>query len=165
MLPASLLVATPDSVARTAPAASWILARAAATSSTSSTAPDALLLAATDPAQPWGAALDWPAVQGSEDGGRTKHRPGRKAGALVVLVAGTPTLYVERGGKSLLSFTTDPEALRHAAEELAAAVRDGRLAPLAVERADGVSALGAELGKVLTAAGFRATPKALRLRA
>jgi ATP-dependent Lhr-like helicase len=135
------------------------------TSSTSNTAPDALLLAATDPAQPWGAALDWPAVQGSEDGGRTKHRPGRKAGALVVLVAGTPTLYVERGGKSLLSFTTDPEALRHAAEELAAAVRDGRLAPLAVERADGVSALGAELGKVLTAAGFRATPKALRLRA
>ncbi|MGZ4520135.1 MAG: hypothetical protein ACXVGA_04245, partial [Mycobacteriaceae bacterium] len=91
--------------------------------------------------------------------------PGRKAGALVVLVAGTPTLYVERGGKSLLSFTTDPEALRHAAEELAAAVRDGRLAPLAVERADGASALGSELGKVLTAAGFRATPKALRLRA
>ncbi|MGZ4530887.1 MAG: Lhr family helicase, partial [Mycobacteriaceae bacterium] len=135
------------------------------TSSTASTAPDALLLAATDPAQPWGAALDWPAVQESEDGGRTKHRPGRKAGALVVLVAGTPTLYVERGGKSLLSFTTDPEALRHAAEELAAAVRDGRLAPLAVERADGASALGSELGKVLTAAGFRATPKALRLRA
>ena len=39
--------------------------------------------------------------------GDTKHRPGRKAGALVVLVDGAPVLYVERGGRSLLSFAVD----------------------------------------------------------
>lgn len=62
---------------------------------------DAVALAATDPANPYGAALPWPAVPG-ESG--TGHRPGRKAGALVVLVDGELALYVERGGKSLLCF-------------------------------------------------------------
>lgn len=62
------------------------------------------MLAASDPAQPYGAALDWPAAVGG-----TKHRPARKAGALAVLVDGVPGLYVERGGKSLLSFSTDPD--------------------------------------------------------
>ena len=61
-----------------------------------------VVLAAADPAQPYGAALAWP-----DTVGETKHRPGRKAGALVVLVEGAPALYVERGGRSLLSFTTE----------------------------------------------------------
>src|SRR5581483_6934542 len=65
-------------------------------------ATSAVVLAAADPAQPYGAALPWPNVVGE-----TKHRPGRKAGALVVLVDGVPVLYVERGGRSLLSFTED----------------------------------------------------------
>jgi ATP-dependent Lhr-like helicase len=127
--------------------------------------PSALLLAATDPAQPWGAALDWPTVVGAETEGRARHRPGRKAGSLVVLVDGTPALYVERGGKSLLSFTEEPAHLQAAARTLAAAVKDGRLGPLAVERADGGDALGSALGAVLADAGFRATPKGMRLRA
>jgi len=127
--------------------------------------PEAVLLAATDPAQPWGAALDWPAVTGSDVDGGAKHRPGRKAGALVVLVGGTPALYVERGGKSLLSFTTDVVALGQAAATLAEAVHDGRLASLSIERADGADALGSELGTLLADAGFRSTPKGLRLRA
>ena len=127
--------------------------------------PDVVLLAATDPAQAWGAALEWPPVTGSETEGGVRHRPGRKAGALVVLVGGTPALYVERGGKSLLSFTTDAAALNQAAAALAGAVRDGRLASLAVERADGADALGSDLGAVLATAGFRTTPKGLRLRA
>jgi ATP-dependent Lhr-like helicase len=123
-------------------------------------APSAMVLAAADPAQPWGAALPWP-----ENLGEGKHRPGRKAGALVVLVDGTPALYVERGGRSLLSFTEDEPALRAAAAALAGAVREGWLGSLAVERADGVGSLGSRLGDVLTEAGFRATPKGLRLRA
>ena len=127
--------------------------------------PVAVLLAATDPAQPWGAALDWPAVVGAETEGRAKHRPGRKAGSVVVLVDGTPALYVERGGRSLLSFTAEPSHLLAAARTLAAAVKDGRLGALAVERADGGDALGSELGTVLAKAGFRATPKGMRLRA
>ncbi|HEX3650304.1 MAG TPA: DEAD/DEAH box helicase, partial [Pseudonocardiaceae bacterium] len=119
-----------------------------------------VVLAAADPAQPYGAALDWPAAIGD-----TKHRPGRKAGALVVLVDGKPVLYVERGGRSLLSFTDDEQALRTAAESLAKAVHDGWLGELAVQRADGAAALTSGLAEVLRDAGFRATPKGLRLRA
>jgi ATP-dependent Lhr-like helicase len=119
-----------------------------------------VVLAAADPAQPYGAALPWPATLGD-----TKHRPGRKAGALVVLVEGAPALYVERGGRSLLSFTTEREELTAAAQALAGAVHEGWLGSLAVERADGVGSLGSELAEVLTDAGFRVTPKGLRLRA
>jgi ATP-dependent Lhr-like helicase len=123
-------------------------------------APTAMVLAAADPAQPWGAALSWP-----DTAGGSKHRPGRKAGALAVLVNGTPALYVERGGRSLLSFTEDDVMLRAAAHALAGAVREGWLGALAVERADGVGSLASHLAEVLTEAGFRATPKGLRLRA
>ena len=119
-----------------------------------------VVLAAADPAQPYGAALAWPATVGD-----TKHRPGRKAGALVVLVEGAPALYVERGGRSLLSFTTERTELVAAAQALAGAVHEGWLGTLAVERADGVGSLGSELADVLTEAGFRVTPKGLRLRA
>ncbi|MGE3285675.1 MAG: ATP-dependent helicase [Pseudonocardia sp.] len=120
----------------------------------------AVVLAAPDPAQPYGAALPWPATVGE-----TSHRPARKAGALVVLVDGAPVLYVERGGRSLLSFSSDAVELRAAAEALAGAVHEGWLGTLAVERADGVGSLGSELAVVLTEAGFRVTPKGLRLRA
>ncbi|NIH87950.1 ATP-dependent helicase [Amycolatopsis granulosa] len=120
----------------------------------------AVVLAATDPAQPYGAALAWPAVPGD-----TKHRPARKAGALVVLVDGVPALYVERGGRSLLSFTEDEPTLKAAAHALSRAVREGWLGQLAVQRADGEQALTSALADVLRDAGFRATPKGLRLRA
>ncbi|WP_028932960.1 ATP-dependent helicase [Pseudonocardia spinosispora] len=122
--------------------------------------PTAVVLAAADPAQPWGAALSWPATSGE-----SKHRPGRKAGALVVLVDGSPALYVERGGRSLLSFSEREEVLQAGAQALAGAVREGWLGSLAVERTDGVGSLGGHLAEVLTEAGFRATPKGLRLRA
>ena len=119
-----------------------------------------VVLAAADPAQPYGAALPWP-----DSVGDTGHRPGRKAGALVVLVDGAAALYVERGGRSLLSFTDERTELQAAAEALAGAVHEGWLGTLAVERADGVGSLGSALADVLTEAGFRVTPKGLRLRA
>jgi ATP-dependent Lhr-like helicase len=119
-----------------------------------------VVLAAADPAQPYGAALPWP-----DTVGETAHRPARKAGALVVLVDGAPILYVERGGRSLLSFAAEHEELKAAAEALAGAVHEGWLGTLAVERADGVDSLGSALAEVLTEAGFRVTPKGLRLRA
>ena len=122
--------------------------------------PTAAVLAAADPAQPFGAALPWPDALGD-----TRHRPGRKAGALVVLVGGVAVLYVERGGKSLLSFTEDEDALRRAAQALAGAVREGWLDELAVQRSDGEGALRSRMADILTEAGFRATPKGLRLRA
>jgi ATP-dependent Lhr-like helicase len=122
----------------------------------------ALVLAATDPANPYGAALSWPQAPAPE-GGRG-HQPARKAGALVVLVEGACALYVERGGRTLLSFSDDPAVLQPAADALALAVRDGALGKLAVERADGVPVVASALGSALEAAGFRPTPRGLRLR-
>ena len=84
--------------------------------------------------------------------------PGRKAGALVVLVDGELCLYVERGGKSLLSWSDDPETIQPAADALALAVRDGMLGRLAVERADGGAVLDSPLAAALQAAGFRPDP-------
>jgi len=127
-----------------------------------------VLLAAADPAQPYGAALPWPERPGET---ASSHRPGRKAGALVVLADGSLVLYVERGGKTLLSWTDDPELLRPSAVALASAVRDGALGRLTVERADGLTvghragAEGSPLAQALEAAGFRPTPRGLRLRA
>lgn len=119
-----------------------------------------VVLAATDPAQPYGAALPWPPTVGE-----LRHRPGRKAGALTVLVDGAAVLYIERGGRSLLSFTGDPGPLRAAVHGLAGAVQQGWLGSLSVERADGEAALGSALAELLREAGFRATPRGLRIRA
>jgi ATP-dependent Lhr-like helicase len=123
----------------------------------------ALVLAATDPANPYGAALPWPEASRPTDGGRG-HQPARKAGALVVLVDGACVLYVERGGRTLLSFADDAAALQPAADALALAVRDGALGKLQVERADGLPVVASPLGVALETAGFRPTPRGLRLR-
>ncbi|HZI98656.1 MAG TPA: DEAD/DEAH box helicase, partial [Actinomycetales bacterium] len=124
--------------------------------------PSTVVLAAADPANPYGAALEWPARSEQATG----HKPGRKAGALVVLVDGRLTLYVERGGRSLLSWTDDAGDLQSAADALALAVRDGALGKLVVQRADGEGLLGGDhpLTAALTQAGFHTTPRGLRLR-
>lgn len=124
----------------------------------------AVALAATDPANPFGAALPWPVRGGEND---TAHRPGRKAGALVVLVDGALTWFVERGGRSLLSFTADPETHNAAGAVLAELVTRQRVPSLLVERIDGVPVLESRDSPVvdaLTAAGFSRTPRGLRLR-
>ena len=132
----------------------------------------ALVLAATDPANVYGAALPWPdrpvapTADDAAASGRKGHQPGRKAGALVVLVDGDLVLYVERGGKTLLSWTDDPVHLQAAADALALAVREGALGRLTVEKADGDALLGSghPLVDALAQAGFHATPRGLRLR-
>ncbi|UDY24966.1 ATP-dependent helicase [Nocardioides sp. Kera G14] len=118
-------------------------------------------LAATDPANPYGAALAWPPPR---DG--TGHRPGRKAGAVVVLVDGELVLYVEKGGRTLLSWTEDPEQLKAATTELAAVAHRGALGRVTLEKADGEQLLGAKtpLREALGEAGFSSTPRGLRLR-
>ncbi|OEJ94111.1 ATP-dependent helicase [Streptomyces thermolilacinus] len=124
--------------------------------------PQAVVLAAADPANAYGAALPWP-----EPPNGASHKPGRKAGSLVVLVDGELTLYMERGGKSLLSWPLDPDApaLRAAADALAAAAGAGALGTVTVERINGTAALTSPLSRALEAAGFHATPRGLRLRA
>jgi ATP-dependent Lhr-like helicase len=122
------------------------------------------VLAAADPANPFGAALPWPPRPQEST---TGHRPGRKAGALVVVVDGELALYVERSGRSLLSWTDRVPVLQAAADALARAVREGALGKLTVERADGTGVLVTDhpLTAALAAAGFRATPRGLRIRA
>lgn len=116
-----------------------------------------LALAATDPANPFGAALPWPAGEG--------HRPGRKAGALVAIVDGELAVYLERGGKTALTFSADETVLADAAGALAQLVRGRGVEKLTVEKVDGVFSLGTPFGDALTAAGFVANPRGLRMRA
>ena len=128
---------------------------------------EALVLAATDPANPYGAALNWPGRVHLPDleAGKRGHQPARKAGALVVLVDGECVLYVERGGKTLLSFTTQGSLLQAAAAALAVSARAGSLGKLHVESADGDPIVASALGHALEQAGFRPSPRGLRLRA
>jgi len=125
----------------------------------------AVALAATDPANPYGAALPWPAATG--EGGR----PGRKAGAVVVLVDGDLAWFLERGGRSLLTFTADHAAGLAAAGALADLVAARRVASILVERIDGAPALQPRTGGEepaalagLAGAGFVRTPRGMRLR-
>lgn len=115
-------------------------------------------LAATDPANPYGAALGWPAIEG------VTHRPGRKAGGLVVLVDGELTLYLERGGRSALAFTDDEAALQAATRHLAETARKRRLDTLTVEQVNGEFVYGTGVGRALREAGFVESPKGLTLR-
>jgi len=124
--------------------------------------PVALALAATDPANPYGAALPWPALQ--EDAG-TGHRPGRKAGALVVLVDGSLVLYVERGGKTLLAFTDDADILAAAGATLVGVVTRGAVDKLIMEKVNGHDILDTPVAAALSSAGAYSTPKGLRVRA
>lgn len=121
---------------------------------------DAVALAATDPANPFGAALDWPELSGDN-----AHRPGRKAGAFVAIVDGEAVLYLERGGRTTLVFTDDETALVAATAALAAALTRGRTERLRVETVNGGVVFGSVLDRPLRAAGFRETPRGLRFDA
>lgn len=127
----------------------------------------AIVLAAADPANAYGAALSWP-----EPPEGSTHKPGRKAGSLVVLVDGELTLYMERGGKTLLIWplgqdpapaATDPR-LHLAVEALTDAARAGALGTITTERINGTSALTSPYATTLESAGFHPTPRGLRLR-
>jgi ATP-dependent Lhr-like helicase len=127
-----------------------------------------LVLAATDPANPFGASLPWP--QRDDDSGR---RPARVAGAYLVTIDSEPALYLERGGRGVLTLRADlldatgePAAwLREALEALADHVHRGRIKRLALERFDGESVIGSPYGALLIELGFRQSPRKLTLTA
>ena len=121
---------------------------------------EATVLAATDPANPFGAALEWPPSRDTEAG----HRPGRKPGALVVLVDGELVCFVERGGKTLLTFSDSIPRLESAAGALVAQVRRGRISRLTIDHIDSEPVRATDFGKVLVEAGFSTTPRGIRLR-
>ena len=120
--------------------------------------PDALVLAAPDPAQPYGAALPWPKRAGA--------RAARVAGAKVVLLAGEPVLFVERGGRSLVPLREPHDSwLKPALFALVEDVRTrGARKRLAVERFDGEPVTESEAMPLLLEAGFLAGPRRAVLR-
>jgi ATP-dependent Lhr-like helicase len=114
-----------------------------------------LVLAATDPANPYGASLPWPKL----DGGR---RPGRTPGAYLLLRDGEPEVFVERGGRGLLRLRKmDEEELGAAMRALADAVTAGQLAKLAIEKLDGEAVIGSGHEEALIGAGFSRGPRKL----
>ena len=113
-----------------------------------------LVLAATDPAQPYGAALPWPTTSG---------RPARAAGAHVVLAAGDPVVFLERGGRSLATF---PALARHPrwAEALVDLVKNGRVRKLEIAKVDGLPVAESAITEQLRAVGFTDGYRGLTLR-
>jgi ATP-dependent Lhr-like helicase len=118
---------------------------------------EALVLAASDPAQPYGAALPWPKRAGA--------RAARVAGAQVVLLGGEPALFVDRGGRSLVPLRDPDEVwLRPALAALVEHVKRGGAKRLAVERFDGEAVADTALMPLLVEAGFVAGPRRAVLR-
>jgi ATP-dependent Lhr-like helicase len=111
-----------------------------------------LVLAAADPAQPYGATLPWP------DG---PERPARRAGAFVVLASGAPAAYLERGARSLLTFGPDPISW---VDALTSLVKDGRLRRIELTRIDGGAPGDHRAAGDLRAAGFQDGYRGLTLR-
>jgi ATP-dependent Lhr-like helicase len=120
-----------------------------------------LVLAAVDPAQPYGAALPWPQRPGAD--GR---RPARVAGAYVVLIGGEPVVYLERGGRALQTLVAPDDArLEPALAALVERVHAGAIKRVALEKVDGQPALSSRLGPGLIALGFQEGPRRLTLSA
>ena len=118
--------------------------------------PDAapVVLAATDPAQPYGAALAWPPSPG---------RPARTAGAHVVLADGVPLVVLERGGRSLATFD-GAESTDAWIEAVISLVKDGRLRKLEIAKVDGAPVRETPWAARLEAAGFTSAYKGMLYR-
>jgi ATP-dependent helicase Lhr and Lhr-like helicase len=114
-----------------------------------------LVLAATDPANPYGASLPWPKLEGGR-------RPGRTPGAHLLLRDGEPVVFIERGGRGLLRLKPLPSPeLEEAMRALADAVRAGQLPKLAIEKLDGEAVIGSGHEESLVGAGFSRGPRKL----
>ena len=125
-----------------------------------------LVLAAVDPAQPYGAALPWPQRARGAGAGSPSRGPARVAGAYVVLAGGEPVLYLERGGRALVTLVAaDDRRLRTALTALVGHIRSGALRRVALERVDGRPAPESPLASLLAELGFQEGPRRLTLSA
>jgi ATP-dependent Lhr-like helicase len=118
-----------------------------------------LVLAATDPANPYGASLPWPKLEGGR-------RPGRTPGAHLLLRDGEPVVFLERGGRGILRLKPIEGAeLELAMRALAEAVSAGQLKKLAIEKLDGEAVIGSGHEEALIGAGFSRGPRKLSIAA
>ena len=132
-----------------------------------------VVMAATDPANPYGALVKWPDIAGAEstpDGSTTGRGPTRAAGALVVLVDGRAAGYLRRGERELLLFLPDAEPLRsRVGREVArmllhlAATREGRRGMLIAE-INGAPAIAHPAARLFIEEGFAATAMGIQAR-
>jgi ATP-dependent Lhr-like helicase len=131
-------------------------------------APEVVMLAATDPANPYGALLKWPATDSPLPG--SFRGPTRSVGASVILVDGSLAAYLGRAGKPLLSFLPEHEPDRSAAARAVAArlaahasSEAGRESGLIVAEINGAPAVRHDLAGALKEAGFLASAAGLHL--
>lgn len=134
------------------------------------TEPETYVLAACDPANPYGAALPWP--QRDDADGKATGGPTRSAGALVVLIDGLPIAHLTRGGKTLTTFIEslpdgiDPaEVYPRLVSALTDMVARGALSPLVVEKCNGSPIHKTDAAAHLRDAGAGITPKGVRISA
>ncbi len=116
--------------------------------------PDATVLAAADPANPFGATLSWPSSSATGPA-----KAGRKSGASVVIADGRLLLYLESGGRTALTYTAQPDELAAAARALVEAARAGRIPHSEIRTVDGRSVRPSALAGALESAGAQRTVK------
>ncbi len=123
--------------------------------------PVTYVLGATDPANPYGAALPWPRRDE-----RDRRPLQRAAGAYVVMVDGVAVLYLERGGSTLqtLAPSDDPEVAAVATRALMTLVTSGRVRELVVRKVDGLPVAESPRRAALIEAGFANAYRGLTLR-
>jgi ATP-dependent Lhr-like helicase len=113
-----------------------------------------VVVAAADPANLFGAAIPWP---------EHPQRASRSPGAYTVTVAGSLTAFVDRGGRAVLSYTTDSDAIATTAVAIAELART-RLRRMVVTSIDGADPAASPLGRALLATGFAASYRGLAAR-
>ena len=111
----------------------------------------AVVVAAADPANPFGAAIPWP---------EHAQRASRSAGAYVVTVAGTLTAFIDRGGRAVLAYTSEPGTVATTAVAIAELART-RLRRMVVATIDGGDPAASPLGRALLETGFAASYRGL----
>jgi len=122
-------------------------------------APETLLLASTDPANPYGALVKWPASG-----------PMRNVGSSVILVNGLLAAWIGRGEKQLMVYLPDDEPQRsmvakEIARVLASLVGEGRRRAMLISQVNDEPAAKSPLAPFLAEAGFVATAMGFQIRA
>lgn len=126
------------------------------------TSPTPVVLAALDPANPYGSVVPWPE--------HPTARPARSAGALVVLADGVCLAHLTRGGRTLTLFPVDraaapgvEEVAGLVASALVEAVAEGRMSRFRIDEIDGERPGNGPVATAMRAAGARVTPQGLAI--